>query len=98
MYSATQIDASSFVEGVDRAFIIILGFAAVFLVALTFLMIFFIIRYRRSKHPRAVQMKGNTRLEIAWTGGALLLVLVLFYFGWAGWKPMMTPPDDAMKI
>jgi cytochrome c oxidase subunit 2 len=43
-------------------------------------------------------MKGNTRVEIAWTGGALLLVLVLFYFGWAGWKPMTTPPDDAMHI
>ena len=98
MYSATQIDASNFVEGVDRAFIIILGFSFAFLIVLTFLMILFIIRYRRSKHPKAVQMKGNTRVEIAWTGGALVLVLVLFYFGWAGWKPMMTPPEDAMEI
>jgi cytochrome c oxidase subunit 2 len=98
MYSATQIDASNFVEGVDRAFLIILGFSVIFLVVLTFLMILFIIRYRRSKHPKAVQMEGNTRVEIAWTGGALVLVLVLFYFGWAGWKPMMNPPDDAMHI
>ncbi len=98
MYSATQIDASSFVEGVDRAFIITLGFSFLFLIVLTFLLILFIVKYRRSKHPKAVQIKGNTKLEIAWTGGALLLVLVLFYYGWAGWKPMMTPPDDAMEI
>lgn len=98
MYSATQIDASNFVEGVDRAFVIILGFSVFFLFALTFLMILFIVKYRRSRHPKAVQMKGNTKLEILWTGGALILVLVLFYFGWAGWKPMTTPPDDAMKI
>jgi cytochrome c oxidase subunit 2 len=98
MYSATQIDASNFVEGVDRAFMVILGFSFLFLAVLTFLMIFFIVKYRRSKHPKAVQMKGNTKLEIAWTGGAFILVLVLFYFGWAGWKPMMTPPDDAMEI
>ena len=98
MYSATQIDASNFVEGVDRAFIIILGFSFLFLIVLTFLMIYFIVKYRRSKHPKAVQIEGSTKLEIAWTGGALLLVLVLFYFGWAGWKPMMTPPDDAMEI
>ncbi len=98
MYSATQIDASNFVEGVDRAFMVILGFSFLFLAVLTFLMIFFIVKYRRSKHPRAVQIKGSTRLEIAWTGGALLLVLVLFYFGWAGWKPMRTRPDDAMKV
>ncbi len=98
MYSATQIDASNFVEGVDRAFIITLGFSFAFLFVLTFLMILFIIKYRRSKHPKAVQMKGNTKVEIAWTGGAFILVLVLFYFGWAGWKPMMNPPDDAMEI
>ena len=98
MYSATQIDASNFVEGVDRAFIIILGFSFLFLIVLTFLMILFIVKYRKSKHPKAVQIKGNTKLEILWTGGAFVLVLVLFYFGWAGWKPMMTPPDDAMEI
>ena len=98
MYSSTQIDASNFVEGVDRAFIITLGFSFAFLIVLTFLMILFIIRYRSSKHPKAVQIKGNTKLEIIWTLGALLLVMVLFYFGWAGWKPMTTPPDDAMKI
>ena len=98
MYSATQIDASSFVEGVDRAFMVILGFAFIFLIVLTFLMIFFIVKYRRSKHPKAVQIKGSTRLEMAWTSGAVVLVLVLFYFGWAGWKPMTTPPDDAMQI
>ncbi len=98
MYSATQIDASNFVEGVDRAFVIILGFSFLFLIVLSFLMILFIVKYRRSKHPKAVQMKGNTKLEIVWTGGAFILVLVLFYFGWAGWKPMMTPPDDAMEI
>jgi len=98
MYSATQIDASNFVEGVDRAFIIILGFSFLFLIVLTFLMILFIVKYRKSKHPKAVQIKGNTKLEILWTGGAVILVLVLFYYGWAGWKPMMTPPDDAMEI
>ena len=98
MYSTNPLDASNFVQGVDRAFWIILGFSFVFLIVLTFLMILFIIRYRRSRHPKAVQIKGNTGLEIAWTLGALILVLVLFYFGWSGWKPMTTPPDDAMKI
>jgi cytochrome c oxidase subunit 2 len=98
MYSATQLDASNFVQGVDRAFIVILGFSFLFLITLTFLMILFIIKYRRSKHPKAVQMKGSTKLEIAWTGGAIILVLVLFYFGWAGWKPMKNAPEDAFKI
>jgi cytochrome c oxidase subunit 2 len=94
----TNLDASNFVHGVDRAFIVILSFSFLFLIVLTFLMILFIIKYRRSKHPRAVQMTGNARLEIGWTLGALILVLVLFYYGWAGWKPMTTPPENAMRI
>ncbi|MFC2112399.1 cytochrome c oxidase subunit II [Bacteroidota bacterium] len=98
MYPPTNLDASNFVEGVDRAFMIILGFSFLFIFVLTFLMILFIIKYRKSKHPKAVQIKGNTKLEIAWSAGALVLVLVLFYFGWAGWKPMMNPPDDAMHV
>jgi cytochrome c oxidase subunit 2 len=51
MYSSTQIDASNFVEGVDRAFMVILGFSFLFLIVLTFLMVLFIVKYRRSKHP-----------------------------------------------
>jgi len=98
MYSADKIDASSFVEGVDRVFIIILGFSFLFLIVLTFLMVLFIIKYRKSKHPKAVQIEGNTRLEIVWTGGAVLLVVALFFVGWAGYKPMQKVPDDAMKI
>jgi cytochrome c oxidase subunit II len=98
MYSSTQIDASNFVEGVDRAFIVILGFSFLFLFVLTALMIIFMIKYNKKRHPKAVQIHGNTTLEIIWTAGALILVLVLFYFGWAGWKPMMETPDDAMKV
>jgi cytochrome c oxidase subunit 2 len=28
----------------------------------------------------------------------LILVLVMFYFGWMGWRPMTKPPDDAMRV
>jgi len=98
MYPSNNIDASSFVEGVDKVFIIILGFSFVFLLVLTFLMVLFIFKYRNTRHPKAVQIEGNTKLEIAWTSGAVVLVLVLFYFGWAGYKPMRNAPDDAMKI
>ena len=98
MYSADQLDASSFVEGVDRVFYITLGFSFLFLIVLTVLIIVFMIKYRKSKHPKAVQIEGNTRLEIAWTTASVMLVLALFFIGWAGYKPMRNIPDDAMKI
>jgi len=98
MYSADAQQASNFVGGVNLAFILILGVAILFLVALTVIMLVFIRKYRSDKHPKAVQNEGSNKLEALWTGIPLVLVLVMFYFGWMGWKPMKNPPDDAMHI
>ncbi len=98
MYTAVPQEASNFVAGVDRAFMVILGISAFFLIGLTVVMIVFIYKYRKEKHPKAVQNEGSTRLEIIWTVIPLVLVLVMFYFGWMGWRPMKNPPDEAMHV
>ena len=98
MYTAVPQEASNFVAGVDRAFIIILGVSAFFLIGLTILMIVFIYKYRKDRHPRAIQNEGNNRLEMIWTAVPLILVLVMFYFGWMGWRPMKNPPDEARHV
>jgi len=98
MYTADAQQASNFVGGVNLAFIIILGVAILFLVALTVIMLVFIRKYRSDKNPKAVQNEGSNKLEALWTGIPLVLVLIMFYFGWMGWKPMKNPPDDAMHI
>lgn len=77
---------------------VILGVSVLFLVGLTVLMIYFIIKYRKDKHPEAIQNEGSTTLEILWTTIPLILVLVMFYFGWMGWRPMKNPPDEAMRV
>jgi len=98
MYTADPQQASNFVAGVDLAFMIILGVSIFFLIALTVIMLVFIRKYRKEKHPKAVQNEGSNKLEALWTGIPLVLVLVMFYFGWMGWKPMKNPPDDAMRV
>lgn len=98
MYTADPQHASNFVAGVDLAFMIILGISIIFLIGLTILMIVFIYKYRRDKHPKAIQNEGSTKLEVIWTAIPLVLVLVMFYFGWMGWKPMKNPPDEAMHV
>jgi len=98
MYTAVPQEASNFVAGVDRAFIFILGVSAFFLIGLTILMIVFIYKYRKDRHPRAIQNEGNNRLEMIWTAVPLILVLVMFYFGWMGWRPMKNPPDEARHV
>ncbi len=98
MVLLTSPQASNFVTGVDRAFLIILGISFIFLIGLTFMMIYFMYKYNRKRNPKATQIKGSNTLEIIWTVIPTILVLIMFYYGWAGWKPMTTPPDDSFEI
>ncbi len=98
MYTAEPQQASNFVAGVDLAFLITLGISIFFLIALTVIMLVFIRKYRKEKHPEAIQNEGSNKLEALWTGIPLVLVLVMFYFGWMGWRPMKNPPEEAMHV
>jgi cytochrome c oxidase subunit 2 len=98
MYTADPQNASNFVAGVDLAFMIILGISIFFLIALTATMLILIYRYRKDRHPKAIQNEGSNKLEVIWTAIPLVLVLIMFYFGWMGWKPMKNPPEDAMRV
>ncbi len=90
--------ASNFVQGVDLTLYLILGASIIFLVAITTVMIYFVIRYRRSKHPKATNIEGSNTLEIVWTVIPTLLVLVMFYFGWMGYRPMRNVPAGAIPL
>jgi len=90
--------ASNFVEGVDLSFVIILGASIFFLVGITIVMIYFVFRYRKKNNPTASHIHGNNKLEIIWTVIPTILVLIMFYFGWMGYKPMREVPDDAIPI
>lgn len=98
MYSPEITQASNFVQGVDIAFLVVLGISFFFLIGLTVVMIYFIYKYNSKRHPVATQIHGSTTLEIVWTVIPFLLTMVMFYYGWAGWKPMQKAPKDAMEV
>lgn len=98
MYSSEVTKASNFVQGVDTAFLVILGISFLFLIGLTVVMLVFIYKYNKKRHPKATQIEGSVKLEIIWTVVPFLLTLLMFYYGWAGWKPMQKAPKDAMEI
>ena len=98
MYSSEVTKASNFVQGVDTAFLVILGISFLFLIGLTVVMLVFIYKYNNKKNPKATQIEGSVKLEIIWTVVPFLLTMLMFYYGWAGWKPMQKAPKDAMEI
>jgi cytochrome c oxidase subunit 2 len=98
MYSTTGTDVSNFVSTFNAAFYVIAGISLFLLIGLTITMLYFVFRYNRKKNKTATQIEGNTRLEIVWTVVPVILVLIMFYYGWAGWKPMTKAPPDAINI
>ncbi len=98
MYSTTGIDPSNYVSTFNAAFYFILAISLLFLTGLTFFMVYFVFKYNRAKNKKATQIEGNIKLEIIWTVIPTILALFMFYLGWAGWKPMYSPPKDALTI
>lgn len=90
--------ASNFVQGVDTAFVFILGISFFFLIGLSILMLYFVWRYNKKRNPVATQIEGNNTLEVIWTVIPTILVLLMFWYGYKGWRPMMSPPPDAMEV
>ena len=90
--------ASNFADSVDTAFLIVLVISVFFLVLITALMIFFVFKYSRKKNPVGTNIHSSISLEITWTVIPTLLTLVMFWYGWTGYKEMVNIPEDAMKI
>jgi len=90
--------ASNFAESVDGAFLFIFGISFFFLIGLTVVMIWFVVKYGRKRHPKAVQIKEDIRLEIAWIVIPLIIVLAMFYYGYIVFKPMREVPAGAMEV
>ena len=50
--------ASNFAESVDSAFLFIFAISFFFLIGITTIMIWFVVKYNRKRHPKAVADKG----------------------------------------
>lgn len=91
-------NVSNFVEGVDTAFALIIGVSLLFFVAIIAALIYIVIRFSKKRNPVAQQFTHSTKLEIIWTGIPLILVLLMFYYGYLGFADMRRKPDNTIKI
>lgn len=90
--------ASNFVNSTDTTFFFIVAVSVFFLVVITASMIYFVIRYSRKRNPKAKNIHGNIPLEVTWTVIPTILVLIMFWMGWSGYKQLADAPPDAMNI
>ena len=91
-------DVSNFVNSVDAIFLFTLIVSVFFLLLITFLMLFFVIKYNRKRTPKGKNIHGNVALEITWTAIPTILVLIMFWFGWQGYKETIDVPEGALPV
>jgi cytochrome c oxidase subunit 2 len=91
-------DVSNFVNSFDATFLFTLVVCVFFLLLITFLMIYFVIKYSRKKNPKGTNIHGNTGLEIAWTTIPTILVLILFWYGWQDYLETVNVPEGSMPV
>lgn len=83
---------------VDQVFLLIFGASAAILVLITVLMVWFVIRYHHTRSPKAADIRGNVLAEVIWTVIPSILVMGMFYYGWASFKALRSVPADAMRV
>jgi cytochrome c oxidase subunit 2 len=91
-------EASTIAPWMDALYFFLLAMTVVGLILVGSLMTAFSIRYRREKHPVAVQIEGSTLLEATWTIIPLAIFLVCFVWGALLYFRIYNPPINAMNI
>jgi cytochrome c oxidase subunit II len=86
------------VAQVDAVFLYILGVSLVLLTLVTVLMIYFAIRFRRSRNPEPADIRGNWQLETVWTVIPTILAFSMFYLGWQSYLGLREVPPGAIEI
>ena len=85
-------------EVVDQVFFYILAITVFLLALITFLMVYFVIRYQKKRNPQPSDVHENIWLEIIWTVVPTLLVLTMFYYGLTGFNFLKKAPSGAMNV
>ena len=86
------------VQAVDAAFAYIIIVATALLTLITVVMIYFVIRYRRSANPEAADIRGNWKLELFWIILPTVIALSMFYVGWSSYLKLRGVPPGAMEV
>ncbi|BCR06059.1 c-type cytochrome [Desulfuromonas versatilis] len=86
-------------ETVDFVFFFIFGISAIMLLGITAAMVYFVVRYNRKRHPHPTSDKAsNLTLEVVWTVIPSILVMGMFYYGWAGYLALRNVPEGALVV
>jgi cytochrome c oxidase subunit II len=82
-------------DSIDTLYKIILAVAVVVFVGVEGVLVYSMVRFRARKDAVPAQIRGNTRLEIGWTLGAAVILVVLAVVTFATLDNIRNPPNSA---
>jgi len=94
------VQGSTGAVAVDSIFSLVLWVSVFFFVLIVFLMVLFVVRYRRRRGREEADAAPthNTPLEITWTAIPILIVTCIFIWGFKVFLNINTPPANAYEI
>ena len=89
---------SNTADSEQSAFLIVTGVCVVLLLAVTSVMVFFLIKYSGKRNPVPGTQRENLPLEIIWTVIPVAIALGMFYVGWVNFDYIRAAPRDTLNI
>ncbi len=83
---------------VDAALIYICAISVLLFVLILFFMVYFTVRYRKSRNPIPVEIKGSPLLEVVWVVIPTLIVMTMFFYGLTGFSFLRAIPPDSLSV
>ncbi len=83
---------------VDYLYLFLVLITTFFSLLIAGLILFFIIRYRKTPERQAQQIHGSTLLEIVWTVIPLGISMVIFVWGALLYFHLQRPPENALEV
>ncbi len=91
--------ASTFAKDVDALYFFIFAVSAFFALAVAVLVVYFGIRYHRSRERQTgARIEGNLPLELLWSVIPAVISMVMFGWGASVYYHLRRPPDESMHI
>ncbi|HET9719681.1 MAG TPA: cytochrome c oxidase subunit II [Solirubrobacteraceae bacterium] len=85
-------------NNIDELYKIILYMAALVFVVVEGALLYAVIKFRAKRHPVASQIHGNTRLEIGWTAGAGLILVILTIVTFVKLPSIINAPNSNSNV
>ena len=81
-------------DKIDTLYKVVLAVGAVVFFGVTGALVYSLVKFRARKGAVAAQIRGNTRLEIGWTVGAAVILVVLAVFTFTALPGIRNPPNS----